>query len=332
MKRFYSAVLLSAAILCGQASVSGPPSEYVFDPGTQTIRAIIGTPGSAYLGKSVVAGVHFGSVAPNGLSAIVVSGTVSDLIADLTQSRAPLPLVGAMESPDQILWAQDSSGAVLFSSRAPSLQFVTQINQQPVVHSSVDLRALVSAPISTDGRRDRLSAASMVLLAIDPAAKLAIVAARVLGQSGVYLIQNGLPPELLMSPKSASAAAFGADGSLYVVDGTAGLVWAVRTPSGSPQVQSLPAPQGGLGQPVAVAVEGNQLYVADSAVNQIRVYSLTTLQQIDDLHLDSAPSTLEPFAATSFLVNARRKPADPVLLLQTSPAPSVIFIPSGANQ
>src|ERR1700683_4832247 len=116
MKRFYSAALLSAAILCGQASVSGPPSEYVFDPGTQTIRAIIGTPGSAYLGKSVVAGVHFGSVAPNGLSAIVVRGTTSDLIADLAQSPpALLPLVGAMESPDRILWAEDSSGAVLFS-------------------------------------------------------------------------------------------------------------------------------------------------------------------------------------------------------------------------
>jgi len=305
----------------------------VFDPGTQTIRAIIGTPGSAYLGKSVVAGVHFGSVAPNGLSAIVVSGTVSDLIADLTPSPpALLPLVGAMDSPDQILWAQDSSGAVLFSSRTRSLQFVTQVSQQPVVHSSVDLRALVSAPVSTiDARRDRLPA-SMVLLAIDPAAKMAVVAARALGQSEVYLVQNGQPPELLMNPESASAAAFAADGSLYVVDGTAGLVWAVRTPSGNPQIQSLPAPQDGLGQPVAVAVEGNQLYLADSAVNQIRVYSLATLEQIDGFHLDSAPSTLEPFAATSFLVNARRKPADPVLLLQTSPAPSVIFIPAGANQ
>jgi hypothetical protein len=332
MRRFYSAALLSAATLCGQASVSGPASKYVFDPGSQTIRAIIGTPGAAYLGQSVVAGVHFGSVAPNGLSAIVVSGTTADLIADLTQSRALLPLVGAMDSPDQILWAQDSSGAVLFSSRTRSLQFVTQINQQPVVHSSVDLRALVSAPASTiEARRDRLPA-TMVLMAIDPAAKLAVVAARGPVQSEVYLVQNGLPPQLLMNPASASAAAFAADGSLYVVDGTAGLVWAVRTPSGNPQIQSLPAPQGGLGQPVAVAVDGNQLYIADSAVNQIRVYSLTTLQQIDDLHLDSTPSTLEQFAATSFLVNARRKPADPVLLLQTSPAPSVIFIPSGANQ
>ena len=333
MKRSSALLALTAVTLCGQASLSGPAKEYIFDPGTQTIRAIIGAPGSAYLSDSVTGRVAFGSVAPNGFSAIVVNSRASDLIADLSKSAAPIPLVGAIENPDQILWAQDSSSAVLFCSRSRSLQFVTQANQQPFVQPKIDLSTLESNTVeATRAARapvNRVSAIS--LLAIDPAAKQAVVAVNRNGQADIYLVQNGVSPLRLMSGQSASAAAFATDGSLYLVDGTAGQVTAIRNPSDSPQIQALPAPQTALGQPVAVAVEANQLYIADSAANRIRIYDAATLQLTAELQLDSAPSALELFSATSFLVNARRKVTDPILLLQTSPTPTVIFIPSGAN-
>jgi len=318
--------MLAAAALHGQGSISGPVSEYVFDPSTSTIRAIVGAPGSAYVSKSVTAGIQFGSVAPNGVSAITVAGDSSNFIATLTQSPLiTIPLPGAIDGADQILWSLDSSAAVLFSSRGRSLQFVSQFNQQPVVQSKIDLSTL--EPV-TKVARGRVTAAPIVLLATDSAAKMAVIA--IGGQ--VYLIQNGASPQLLLKLESAKAAAFSADGSVYIVDGTANQVWAVRNPSGSPQVQSLSATPADLGDPVGIAVQGSQFYVARSADNRIRVYNLTTLQQTGELPLDAAASTLQPFTATSFLANARRDPADPVLLLQTAPTPSVIFIPTGANQ
>jgi hypothetical protein len=339
---FLSALILSASLLVGQnATINGPAIQYIFDPGSETIRAIVGAPGSAYLSKSVSGTLQFGSVAPNGLSAITVAGGTSELIANLSQGSAPLALAssplaltGAIENPDHILWAADSSGAVLFSSRGHALQFISGIKQQPVVEAKIDLSTFEFSKRGAAGKEPGtgISVKSIVLLAVDATASYAAVA---IGNA-VYLVQQGASPQLLTTVDSANAAAFGSDGSLYIADGTAGQIWAIKTPQTNPSPQLLPAPQGGLSRPVAIAVAGNFLYAAGTAGNRITVYDLTTLQRVTQLDLDSVPSSLQPFTATSFLVNARRSPTDPVLLLETSPTANVVFIPSGnqtgANQ
>ena len=331
---FLSALILSASLLAGQASINGPAVQYIFDPGTETIRAIVGAPGSAYLSKSVSGVLQFGSVAPNGLSAITVAGGASELIANLSQAAAPLALAGAIENPDHILWAADSSGAVLFSSRGHALQFITGVKQQPIVEAKIDLGTFEFSKRGAAAKEPGtgISVKSIVLLAVDATANYAAVA---IGNA-VYLVQQGASPELLTTVDSANAAAFGSDGSLYIADGTAGRIWAIKTPATNPSAQLLPAPQGGLSRPVAIAVAGNFLYAAGTAGNRITVYDLTTLQKVNELDLDSVPSSLEPFTATAFLVNARRSLTDPVLLLETSPTASVVFIPAGnstgANQ
>jgi DNA-binding beta-propeller fold protein YncE len=339
MRRRFASLVLSAAALYGQASISGPAGQYIFDPGTQTIRAIVGAPGSGYLGNSVTPALQLGSVAPNGRFAIAVTANTAEFIADLTQSPVTTqPLAGAIADSDRILWAQDSSGAVLFSSRGRSLQFVSQINQQPIVQPSIDLSALESVREGATAREasrtpDILaSVQTAALLAIDPAAKLAVIAVGGAGQSNVYLVENGIPPRLVIRAASVAAAAFAADGSLYVIDAAGDQVWMVLNPLGSATTQTLPAPQTSPGRPAAIMVEGNLLYVASGAGNKIDVYDAASLQQVDELTLDSAPTTLEQFTATSYLVNARRNSADPILLLETSPVRKIIFIPAGAKQ
>jgi len=339
MRRRFASLVLAAAALYGQASISGPTNEYIFDPGTQTIRAIVGVPGSGYLGSSITPVIKLGSVAPNARFAITVNANTAEFIADLTQSPVtPQPLTGAIADSDRILWAQDSSGAVLFSSRGRSLQFISQVNQQPTVQPGIDLSTLEStleAPTGREASRtpDILAPVqSAYLLAIDPAAKQAIVAIGGAGQSNVYLLESGMSPRLIIRAVSAAAAAFAADGSLYVIDAAGEQVWILPSPLGSATAQTLPAPQTSLGRPTAIMVQGNLLYVATSAGNRIDVYDAASLQYVDELALDSAPSTLEQFTATSYLLNARRSSTDPVLLLETSPVPKVIFIPAGANQ
>jgi DNA-binding beta-propeller fold protein YncE len=334
MRRRLATLLLAAAALYGQASISGPANEYIFDPGSQTIRAIVGAPGSGYLGNSVTPALKLGSVAPNGRYAIAVTANTTEFIADLTQSPVTTqPLAGAIADSDRIIWAQDSSGAVLFSSRGRSLQFISQINQQPIVQPRVDLSELESAREGAATRASRVpdilaSVQPMSLLAIDPAAKQAIVATGGAGQSNVYLVENGMSPQLIIRAGSVAAAAFAPDGSLYLVDAAGDQVWTVPNPLGNATIQT----QTSLSRPAAIMVEGNLLYVASNAGNKIDVYDAASLQQVDELMLDSAPSTLEQFTPTSYLVNARRNSTDPVLLLETSPVRKIIFIPAGAKQ
>jgi hypothetical protein len=171
----------------------------------------------------------------------------------------------------------------------------------------------------------------MTLIAVDPTANMAAIAVGG-NTSNVYLVQASATPTLLLTLQSASAGAFGTDGTLYLADGSAGQLWAIADPSGSANTRRLPPLQGAVARPIAIAAQGDLLYIAGSDDNRIRVYSLVSFENVNELELDCAPSTLQPFTTTSFLVNARRNPTDPVLLLQTAPVPSVLFIPSGANQ
>ena len=108
-------------------------------------------------------------------------------------------------------------------------------------------------------------------------------------------------------------------------------IWMIRNVSQGGTAQPLFGAEDGIEHPVALASQSQFLYVADSQTGVIQTYDLTALRKIEDLPLDSSPSTLEYFTPTSFLVNGRRKANDPVLILQTSPALTVTFIPAGVT-
>jgi hypothetical protein len=262
-------------------------------------------------------------------------------IPDLGQATAaPVPLNGAIDNPDVIIWAGDSSAVVLFNSSQSLLQFIKQIGGPPSVGASINLSSLqpgandqsvlkASMPTSLP----RLAASSPIrLLAADPLSGLAAVALTGRGRSQLYFIQEGVAPGFLMTLNVPAAAAFGTDDSLYVADSGTRQVWAIRNLSQAPLIQLLLSSTDGITQPAALALDNQYLYLADRSDMVLRVYSLLTLQKVDELALDTAPSSLARFSTSSFLVNAQRNPGEPVLIFQTSPARSVIFVPSGDNQ
>lgn len=316
--RSLSGAALAVVSLHAQSPLSGPIAGFVFDAGNQSIRAVVGLPPSAYLGAPVLTKTPLASVAPNGKYAIALVGTRPNLIADLTAAPvAPAELIGSMDSPDRIVWAADSASAVLFSSTASSLQFLRGGDAMLSPDPAIDL--------STAGT-------GFVLLAADPAHGRAAIALNGPSTGAVYLVEDsGAITPLGSFTDAVAGGALTAGGTLYIAGQSSHQVWMLQNPKSGGSPQAVLGQADGVNQPAALAVDagGSLLYLADKADRTIRVYDMASWTRIDELTLDSVPSTLEAFGASLFLVNARRDASDPVLLLKTGPGRTVMFIPAG---
>jgi hypothetical protein len=313
----------------GQPALTGPLGGYVFDSATLGIRPILGLPPSAYLGSPVLAQTPIASVAPNGKFTIVVSGSRPNFIADISApALSPSELLGSMDSPDRIVWAADSSSAVLFCSRTSSLQFIHNVATAALVDPVIDLSEAGPGP---------------VLLAADPQNGVAGIVSNHRGASSLYLARANGSLDLAANVDVAlSAGAFAQNGTLYVAAAASLRVWMLQPGAGLTAVLGVPNDQTNSGlipmasfldrhQPVALGLgnDDSRLYLADKGDQQIHVYDVATWDQSGQLQLAGVPSTLDFFGASLFLVNARRRAQDPILLLQPDPQVSVIFIPAG---
>lgn len=310
-------LLAAISALAQSSTVEGPGGGFVFDGSSRSIRPFVGLLGASYLGPPVLTGVAFASVAPDQQRAVMLSETGMHWVADLRNPGIPTQsLPGAMASPSQALWTADASAAVLFSAAEKQLQFLRQDGASVLLGPPCGLASLPS-PVK--------------LLAAAPAARIAAVAAPLEeGKNAVYLVQEGNPPQLVATFAGPVAAALAPGGDVLYVAGGASL-WRIRNLSAAPETESLAEGAAELQNPAALAVAGNgqALFLAGAASRRIRIYDLSAQRFLEDVEVDSPPNGLEPFTATSFLLNPQRAPQDPVWILETTPAPRVIFIPSG---
>jgi len=314
--RFFPLLLLTAPIFGQGFSLEGPIGGFVFDAPSRSIRPLVGLLGAARLGSPVLTGVAFASVAPDQRKAITLSEAGLQLIADLRNPAASAQsLPGAIPSASQALWADGSSAAVLFSASEKQLQFVWQDGGAIFLGTPCDLSSL-PAPVR--------------LLAALPAARIAAVVTSAEEKSAVYLVREGAPPVLAGLFAAPVAAAFApTGGALYLA--AASSLYRISSFQVHPEMEVLIENAAALDNAIAIAVTNNGpiLFIASAASRRIRAYDLNLQRFLDDLELDSLPSRFESFGATSFVLNPLRAARDPVLILETVPAPRVIFIPSG---
>ena len=112
----WSCLLLMAVLplqLAGGGGLTGPVSGLVFDSGTQALRPILGVPGAAHLGAAAASGLDWAEVAPNGRSALGLSGGRLYLLRVAASGMEWNQLSEEAVPPAMAAWTSASDAAAL---------------------------------------------------------------------------------------------------------------------------------------------------------------------------------------------------------------------------
>jgi hypothetical protein len=301
-----------------QSFLSGPVEGYVFDAPTGSIRAVIGSLGSASLGPPVLQPLDFASLAPHQNYAIASRSGQSLFVSGLeSEPVSTTVLPDSVSTPEGLVWSEDGSVAVLYSQTGNWIQTLTglpnSVTAGPVV-SLVPLGGSLSA-VATDAHGARV--------AIGVTGGLAGVYEIVGGQNLVPLLDSSVP----------IALGFADDGTLYALDSATKQVFEVGvsvTGSVNSATQTWPE---GLEDAIAIqpardASNRQVLYVAGRSDRLLLTYDGSSHQSIASVPLSFEPTTIQPFGSNSFLLRFRSNTSDPLWTFTSSPQLMVYFVPA----
>jgi hypothetical protein len=229
---------------------------------------------------------------------------------------APTPVAadGIIDGVERAVWTPDASAAVLYSPSASRLQRIKLADSGISAGDPVDLSAL----------------GKLTALAIDPAGRRIVFG---IAGAGLYSLDEGQSPVLLVSMTRPTAAAFNDAGHLYAVDAESRKIMEFGADGSPADFAVVDLPEGAAFHPVGLAVSGtgNYLLVADRESRALRVFATATRTAMDPIPLDFAPVHLERLSTgASFLLN-RPDAKQWLLVVDAADAPRVYFVPAGGE-
>ena len=314
--RMFSTLAFLTTLGAQEPQMHGPVSGVVYDAVSQSIRPILGLPGGAHLGPPTYSGLDYASVAPNGdLALAVIKGRVL-LIRGLFEQPSASIIEGAIANPDRILWAKDSSAALLSSAEGAGVQRLSNLRDTPRVDDPISLPP---------------EAGSLSTVAADGSARRVVAGMRGASGGGVYLISEYGNVSLLAAIGDPTAVAFTPDGQdVYVADGASNQIFAIRSIAEGASVALALDSRAGVFDPIGLAVTSAQLFVVSRAQRTVRAYSLPALTPVSESQLDEEPQGIEPIPSSSlYRLTARRKLEDVLLLIDAGAGTPAFFVPAG---
>jgi hypothetical protein len=308
--------LVSLAPAGAQPAVAGPVSGFVYS--ANSVRPLLGVPGSAVAGPAIAAGLRWASIAPDGNWALLSRRgrfiTAGHLEEGAFAESSPAGLLSAV---DQAVWSRNGSYALLYSTALRQIQRVR----------FADSGATADAPVSLAGL------GAVTTLAIDASGNRMAFGISGAG-AGLYLAGPGQSPALLASIAHPVSAAFnGAGDALFVLDLDARQILEFDNGSGPIQFASLPS-EGTPCEPVGLAVSGTgrSLLLADAANRAVLVYDRASRTLASTLALDFAPSRMEALSSRpAFLLNGER-PNEWLMVLDGADNPKAYFVPASGTR
>jgi hypothetical protein len=314
-----------------QGTINGPVAGYVFDKASQSLRPVLGLPGSSLLGSPVSFGFHVSAafVAPRLDTALAVAsdgtfhlfriqnGAVQEVsLSGLgpqgkTANTASLDLELAQRSGrshgPSFLVSFSPSGSAMALYAAGAVQIVTGLPGSPTIAGSVSLRS-VGAP-------------NAVALSDDGTALL-VSANRAVRLFGSYADMGNL-----MDTAGSPAMAFAAGGhDAAVSDPNAGVVlFHDLTGVGNSQIVAPPEQSGTPSSALAFSADEKSIYIANSlnkTVTQLDLSSATS----NHFQCSCSPTLL---ARMGNVFRLTELATDPLWLLnQPEGNPSIVFVPA----
>ena len=313
MRRATVALLLALAAPAQDTRLSGPVSGFVFHSPTQSIRPIVGVPGSAYLGTELAQGFDAASVAPLGRFALATLGGKLYLLRGLGSGQTePAPIEGSIDAVDRFAWSPDGASAAVYSGDSRQAQILRNLDsaQPPDVESALDLS-------STDG--------PVTALAFDGKRLLA-------GAGGVYLADSS-GVKLLLRTSNPAALALG-NGDLFVAYQAGNQVWMIRDYAGEATPMLFADERAGLSGPVGLRISGNgrSLAVASAGSRSVDALDISTRALLRHVDLDFAPSRMEVVGSSALTLLNSGSDGEPLYLLDSGQDLAVYFVPAGSEE
>jgi len=311
----FLAALSSIHSLPGQPSgVSGPVEGFTFDAPTRSIRAVIGSLGSASLGPAVLNQLDFASVAPRQDYGVAFRRGQFLFVSQLGAGQISVAsLQEPSSAPEGVVWSDDGSVAVLYSQTGGWIQTYTGFPAAVNPGSQISISAL---------------GGSLSAIATDVHGRSVTIG--VTGDhAGVYVITGGQGFVRLLDISNPVALAFSADGgTLYALDGVTNQAFELNMASFA--LQTWP-----LGTEDAVAIIAarnasnlNVLYVAGRGDHLLLAFDPSTHQQIASVPLSFAPTAIQRLGSNSFLLRPRTSNSDPLWSFTNGSQPLVYFVPA----
>lgn len=308
-------LLLSASgLMAQQSGLRGPVSGLVYDEPARAVRAMLGVPGSSYLGAPVLADLDFAAVAPNGRLAMALKGGRLTLVR-FGAETATETLAENYPTPSLASWAADSSAVALYGTEAGiAVWRKLGIAPEPARLGNPAPLGLVSALTLEDGAR------SVILIA------------RGEGNSAVYRAAEGAEPALLARGLDITAIAASAD-AVYLSDRGAHTVSAVR---GAAEVSQIANEALGVKDPVGLALIGSDLLVASGENHELVRLNPATGELLGRIALDFAPDRLHRLTQGAdggsplYSLKSRGQANDPLEVLDASRG-AVFFVPASVE-
>jgi hypothetical protein len=298
------------------AGVAGPVTGFVITAGA--IRPMLGVPGGAYLGASVLAtGLDAALVSPDGSAALAVQQVDQLVLYNGLRSGLPtaLGVKGSIAGPDHLAWAPNSASAAVYSSRTAQGQMVTSLGSSPAAGPPIDLAGLPGTVtvLACDGQR--------LILGVS-------------GDSGgIYLAGAAGGIQRIASAASPSAIAL-AGASLYFSDAQSERIFQVPNYAGTPVAMvfssdtDIASPAG-----LQVSADGQRLYVANAGSRKLAVYDIASRSAVQSIALNFTPTRLDLFGDSSvFLMNSAGQ--GPIYVVRDAAAgrAAVYFVPDSGKK
>jgi hypothetical protein len=308
-------ISLSVGLLrAQQAPINGPLEGFTFDLPTRAIRPVIGSLGSASLGRPILSSTY-ASVAPQQNYALAFQGDRCTLVTGLgSDQRSAVDIPGSFSLPEGVSWSTNGATAILFSRTGNWIQVLSGLPAAVHVSPSLSLAALGGSlsSVTTDLHGLR-------------------VAVGMLGDiSGVYQTLDGGPFAPLLSGIKPVSLAMADDGiTLYALDASTGQVFQQNLADLS--VQSWPL--GDLADPVALiaardATRRAVLYVAGRGDRILKVFDASTHEVVASMPLSFAPNGMHALGNNSFLFDSRATSEDILWSFTNASQPALYFVPA----
>jgi hypothetical protein len=310
----FLAVILPFGMLSAQQT-SGPVEGFIYDLPTMSLRPVIGSLGSASLGKPILGRISYGSVAPQQNYALIFHDGECALVSGLGSGQtSTIRVPGSFVLPEGVAWSGDGSTAILYSRTGNWIQIL----------SGLPSAANPGTPLSIAPLGGTLSAVT----ADSHGEQIAI---GVLGETaGIYQIANGGNFVPLLSFSKPIALGFSDDsGTLYGVDAGTNQLFALTMDNLTSQSWSV----SGLANPVAIRPTHDSsnravIYVAGGTDRLLETYDPSTHQVLASAQLSFEPNLIQALGINSFVLESRSTSDDILWSFRNTPQPTVYFVPA----
>jgi hypothetical protein len=308
--------LAAPGVWAADGGLGGPVSGLLVDPGTRSIRPIIGLPGSAYAGDAAVTRVDYALGAPDGASALVQRDGSIYLLRRLA---AGTPVWRTLKDDSTRLgaaaWSEDAQALALYLPDETRVELWKNLGADPTLSGSVDLTG-------TDG-----SLAALAVTSDGGTAFAAMTAEQ--GGSTLYLLKPGESPRML-APLSSAGTLLVHGGALYATDRERGEILMLTGWDFNTSLKTIATPALGVTDPVGLgfAADRKTLWVADGASRQLLAIDVDQQKVLGTLDLDFQPTQLEK-SGSVFLLARGEAGVRPAQVLDVNRG-QVFFVPVSA--